>query len=153
MIVVISFLLDNLVSNFISIKGIFYPLFSLLSLVIVYPYNKKNYLKISFIIGLLYDITYTDTLFLNAFIFLISAYFIKQIFKKIEYNYISYLFASLLIILFYRISTYSILLIITYTSFDISILLKSIYSSIIINIIYLTIVYIIINRKLIFKKT
>lgn len=152
--IIVSFILDNFVSNFISLKSLFYPLFSLLSLIIIYPfYKRQKYLKISFILGLFYDIVYTDTLILNAFLFLIQAYLLKRIFKKIEYNYISCLLISLLSIIFYRTSTYIILIIINYTSFNIINLIKAIYSSIIINLIYLSLFYLILNRKLIFKKT
>ena len=74
MISIISFILDNLISNFINHNSLFYPLFTMLSLIIIYPkFNKKDnkYYICSFILGLIYDITVSDTLFLNAFIFLL----------------------------------------------------------------------------------
>jgi len=149
---IISFILDNIVSNLINYDSIFYPLFTLLSLILIYPnYNKKDkkYYIISFILGLIYDIT-LNTLFLNTFIFLLLAYILRLIFSKIKYNYLSVLFISILSIIYYRTVTYVVLLILNYLEFNIHTLFKSIYSSILLNIIYVTIFYLL--KKLIFNK-
>lgn len=152
MISIISFILDNLISNFINHNSLFYPLFTMLSLIIIYPkFNKKDnkYYIYSFILGLIYDITVSDTLFLNAFIFLLLSYILNYIFKKIPYNYLSILIISILTIIYYRLVTYLTLILLNYLNINILILLKSIYSSLILNIIYISILS---NKKLIFKK-
>ena len=149
---IISFILDNFISNFINHNSLFYPLFTLLSLIIIYPkFTKKinKYYLTSFLLGLIYDIAVTDTLFLNAFIFLLLSYIINYIFKKIPYNYISVLIISFVSIIYYRVITYIVLLLLNYLNFNLLTLLKSIYNSLILNIIYKTILY---NKKLIFKK-
>ena len=150
--IIISFVLDNFISNFINHNSLFYPLFTLLSLIIIYPkFTKKlnKYYLISFLLGLTYDIAVTDTLFLNAFIFLLLSYIINYIFKTIPYNYFSVLIISIVSIIYYRLITYLVLLLLNYLNFNIVVLLKSIYNSLILNIIYITILY---NKKLIFKK-
>lgn len=150
--IIISFILDNFISNFINHNSLFYPLFTLLSLIIIYPkFTKKinKYYLTSFLLGLIYDIAVTDTLFLNAFIFLLLSYIINYIFRKIPYNYLSVLIISVISIIYYRVITYIVLLLLNYLNFNILILLKSIYNSLILNIIYITILY---NKKLIFKK-
>ena len=94
---IISLILDNFVSNFINHNSLFYPLFTLLSLIIIYPkFTKKinKYYLTSFLLGLIYDVAVTDTLFLNAFIFLLLSYIINYIFRKIPYNYLSVLIIS-----------------------------------------------------------
>ena len=149
---IILFILDNIVSNLINYDSIFYPLFTLLSLILIYPnYNKKNnrYYIISFILGLIYDIT-LNTLFLNVFIFLLLAYILRLIFSKIKYNYLSVLFISLLSIIYYRTVTYIMLVILNYLEFNINLLFKSIYSSILLNIIYVSLFYLL--KKIIFNK-
>ncbi len=153
--IIISFFLDNICSNFITLNSLFYPLFSILSLVLVYPYFNKNtsdYLIIAFTLGLSYDLVYTDTIFVNAFIFLILAYILRKVFSKITYNYLSVLLVSIITIIYYRAVTYVVLIIIDYLDFNILSFLKSVYSSIFINIIYLSIFYVILNKRLIFKK-
>ena len=81
-VTVISFFLESIVSNFVSINSdLFLPLFTIVSLVIIYPYLKKeraNYYKIAAVLGLFYDIVYTDTLILNLFLFVMTAYFITK---------------------------------------------------------------------------
>ena len=157
MIVIVSFILDNIVSNFLNYNSIFNPLFTLLSLVLIYPsFNKRsnNYYIYVFILGFIYDVAITNTLFLNAFIFILLAYFIKLIFNKIPYNYLSVLIITLCSIIYYRVITYAILIILNYLDFNLFYLFKSIYTSILLNIIYISILYLIINSKrLIFKRT
>ena len=150
--IIISFILDNFISNFINHNSLFYPLFTLLSLIIIYPkFIKKinKYYLTSFLLGLIYDIAVTDTLFLNAFIFLLLSYIINYIFRKTPYNYLSVLIISFISIIYYRVITYIVLLLLNYLNFNLLTLLKSIYNSLILNIIYITILY---NKKLIFKK-
>ena len=149
---IISFILDNFISNFINHNSLFYPLFTLLSLIIIYPkFTKKinKYYLTSFLLGLVYDVAVTDTLFLNAFIFLLLSYIINYIFRKIPHNYLSVLIVSIVSIIYYRVITYIVLLLLNYLNFNIFVLLKSIYNSLVLNIIYTSILY---NRKFIFKK-
>ena len=150
--IIISFILDNFISNFINHSSLFYSLFTLLSLILIYPKHTKKlnkYYLTSFLLGLIYDIAVTDTLFLNAFIFLLLSYIINYIFRKIPYNYLSVLIISIISIIYYRVITYIVLLLLNYLNFNLLTLLKSIYNSLILNIIYITILY---NKKLIFKK-
>lgn len=155
-IVIISFLLDGIVSSIINYHSLMYPLFSLLSLITSYTYfNQKDnsYIIMAFILGLSYDLVYTDTLFFNACLFLSSALLLKKIFEKFPYNYISVLVISFIMIFYYRILSYLILAFINYLNFSISFLLQGIYSSIIINIIYISVAYLIISsNQLIFHR-
>ena len=69
---IVSFFLDGILSKYISLNSIFLPLFTIVSLVIIYPYFNNNiyrYLKFVAIIGILYDITYLNTVFFNFFIY------------------------------------------------------------------------------------
>ena len=154
-VIIISFILDNIISNLINYYSIFYPLFTLLSLVLIYPhFNKKSkkYFICTFIFGFIYDISVTDTLFLNAFIFLLLAYLLKYTFNKLTYNYLSVLLLSLGAIIYYRAVNFLILVVINYLSFNIGLLFKSIYCSIILNVIYISVYYLINSKRLIFKR-
>lgn len=143
LITLISFYLEGILSNVINLNYLI-PLFTLLSLVIIYPYlfnRKKDYFIICFIIGFLYDIGYTDTLFLNAFIFLLIGYIIYLINIFITNNIFNVTIISIIIIIIYRIITYLVLIFINYLTPDIDLLIKSIMNSISINIIYILFMY------------
>ncbi|MBQ8234359.1 MAG: rod shape-determining protein MreD [Bacilli bacterium] len=144
-IIFISLILDGIISN---ISSILIPLFTLLSLIIIKPYYKinKNYLILSFILGILYDIAYTDLLYINAILFLLTGYFIIFITKRLRDNIFNVTIISILTIIYYRTLSYLTYIISTKDIFNINILFKSIYSSIIINILYIIICYIITSK-------
>ena len=105
-VTIISFFLESLVSNFVSIhSNLFLPLFTIVALVIIYPYFKKersNYYKVAAILGLFYDIVFTDTLILNLFLFLMTAYFIAKMNYMLSNNYFNVALMTVLAIAFYR---------------------------------------------------
>lgn len=152
-ILIVSFFLDGLLSNLLRFSNYFYPLCFLLSLVIICPCfkkgNIKNYYFISLIMGLLYDIVYTNTLFLNFILFFWLAILIKLIYNLVPNNYLSLLFISFLIIVLYRLVVYLIMFIISYKVLSINILFDSILSSMLINFIYVSSLYVLLKKKLI----
>jgi len=142
MIIIISFLLDGIISNYIDFNSYFIPLFSLMSLVLI---NKKeeNYYGYAILLGILYDISYTDTLFLNCFVFLLISSLIMKLFRLFNTNILSSILIGILSIISYRILTYFILSIIGYLNFSLKNLFISIITSIPINIIYICLIYLI----------
>ena len=153
-IVLLSFMAEGIISNYISMNTIiFEPLFTLISLIIIYPYfhtKEKKYFILSFSTGLLYDIVYTNTFIFNAIIFLIISYIIKKINSYISNNYVNVAIISLIIIILYRLLVYFILCLINYLNFNISSLLYSIADSLVLNMIYSIILYLLtdyISRK------
>ncbi len=144
---IISFILDG----YILSSSIFYPLFTLVSIIVTYQYfNKKsnNYLIVCFILGLLYDVVYTNTFLLNGLIFVLLGYLIKIINKKIHINSLTIIFETIIIILGYRTLNFIILNLSNY-NIELIVLFKSFYESIILNIIYVFITY---NIWLIIRK-
>ena len=155
--IIISFLLEGLISNYLS-SSLLRGVFTLISLSLIYPYYYKDlnkYYILSFIIGFIYDITYTNTLFLNACVFLAIAFLIIKIDKIISNNLINSILIGCITIFLYRIIIYLIYIIIGKFNFNINILLSSITSSLILNIIYIILSYVILNlisKKLNIKK-
>lgn len=140
LILIISFYLEGILSSI----GNILPLFTLISLIIIYPYLynlKKDYYKICFIIGLLYDVAYTDTLFLNAFIFLIIGFFIIKINIIMTNNIFNVALISLIVVILYRILVFIILIFINYIDIDINSFFVSIINSLFINILYGMLLY------------
>lgn len=142
-ILVISGLLDYLFLSFIKINSILFPLCSLMALIIVYPFFKKRqfnqFLVVCSVLGVVYDVVFTDMLLLNVGIFLLVGLIIKLIFKTIPNNLLSCLLAGLITIVFYRTATYIVLSLAGYVDFSCIDLFCGIYSSLIVNIGYIII--------------
>ncbi len=139
MILFISLILETIVSNVVGINSIFIPLFFIMSLILIYP--KEDYLIICFICGLIYDICFYNSLFINTISFILIGLLIPNLKKYNIY------FKSIIVIIFYRFISYFMLVLIGYTKFNINLLFKSIYSSIILNIIFIILVKLCYNIK------
>ena len=136
MIIFIAFILDGILSN------VNFFVLTISSLVVSSPYIKvRKFYLISFIVGLLYDICYTDTIFLNAFVFLLLAYVVKKLNKFFPFNFINTLLIDFIIILLYRTITYFLLSTTYYLNFDFNLLLESIYLSLLYSFIFVSIFY------------
>ena len=88
-IITISFFLDGILSNFLPYMegdlSFFTPLITLVSIFLVeefFDHLDSKYYITAFVCGLLYDLFYTDLLFLNGFLFLGIAYVSKYIYKN-----------------------------------------------------------------------
>ncbi|MDD3392238.1 MAG: rod shape-determining protein MreD [Bacilli bacterium] len=146
-IVIISFLLESIISNYISISSHFLvPLFSVVSLVIIYPYFKnddRKFIKYALIYGIVYDLLLTNLFPFHTLIYFIISYLIVMINFFISNNVLNVAFISFIVIICYRIITYLILILVGYLSYNGIFLFKSIYSSLIINIFYSMLLYMI----------
>ena len=153
---IISFLLDGLLSNYMSINIIdpsyFRTIYSIISLVIIYNYfdNNTKYLKILLVLGMFFDIVYTNTFLLNVVLFLIIYLIIKKINIFIPNNIFTINLKSILSITIYHILSYLILLLSNYHNYSIRLLTLILSRSIIVTIIYTTISYLVL-KKIYFK--
>lgn len=136
---IIGFVLDYILSYFFNI----YPLFTILSIIFM---KSKNKYFITLIIGFLYDITFTNTLFLNAIIFYLILIFNNNYFKNHKFNLLNILKISISYIIFYRITIFLILSIYQVIDFNIYRLLFIIMFSLI-NIIYVIFRYLYIKYE------
>lgn len=147
-IIILSFILEGNLSNYISINTNFFNIMFISSSLIIISeliVSKDKFYFISILMGIFYDFLFTNRLGFSILTFLLTAIFIKNISKilKTNINIIKYL----VIIIFYRLISYLILLFVGYLNFSLSKLFLSIYSSIILNLIY-----IIILKKVFIKK-
>ena len=134
----ISFFLDGILSLFMGKDSIFLPLFTVLSLIEVYPLlkNKRKLITIGIIMGVLYDVVYTQTLFMNTIIFFLISLTIIEVFKLLSYNSFNSLLLSILLIILYRTLSYAFFFILNDVQLNLGLFFKSIYSSLLLNIIY-----------------
>ena len=136
---IFSFVLDGIVSMLISNNSLLQPLLSLLCLVVVYPYVKKksNLVWLALLNGFLYDVVYTQTLFLHTIIFILLALLILFFYKYIPCNFISSIVISFVLVIFFRFLTYCSFILVNDLGFSFKDVFISIYSSLILNYIYL----------------
>ena len=141
LILILSFWLDHVFLNFISNNSILFPLFTLMSIIIVYSFFKRhkysNYLIMCAGLGVLYDVVYSNTLFLNLGLFMLMGILVKLFFKSFAFNLINCVVVGFSLICFYRLLSYMMLVLSGYLHWSFSLLLKGIFSSLIANIYYI----------------
>ena len=147
-IIVISFLLEGIVSNFVPINGFLAPLFTLVALIIVYPLfdEVSEYYKYAFVTGLAYDLFYTDTILFHAIIFCFMAFIITRLNLVLSDNYLNILVIMGICILIYRVVTYSLLVLVSTMAFDFMALIISVLKSLIINLIYSALPFLVVKK-------
>lgn len=156
-VIVLSFLLEIIFSNIVSSTSLFIPLFFIVSLVFIYPYFKSKlyFIIVCAICGLIYDLGFLNTAFINTLCFTFIGLMIMFIHSYMNYNLVSTNIVNVIIIIFYRLVTYLLLCLTAYTNFHMLTLFRGIYSSLIINIIYgigLYLVLELISKKFNIKK-
>lgn len=150
--IIISILLDGILTNYLPFMennlSIFTPLLTVVSLFVIYPlYDKKEkkYEKTAFIIGLVYDLLYTNLLFLHAIIFLILSLLIKKIYKTFPIDMVRVIIFISILIISYELLMGLIIWIFQLTPITIQKLIYKISHSLVLNIIYGEILFIIIK--------
>lgn len=156
--VIISFLLDGIISNIIPFNLVdpsyFKTIYSVISLVIIYNYfdNHQKYLTILITLGIFFDIIYTNTFILNIIVFLIIYIVLSNLDYIITTNIFTINLKSIVCISTYHITTYIILLLANYNNYSIKLLGLILIRSIIMTIIYTTISYLIMNKIYEYKR-
>ena len=148
LILIFSLLFEAAFSNLVSIYNLFTPLFLLTAIVILYPYMSKN--KISFIIicmilGIMYDVSFTGSSFVNTISFTIVGYVLSICYNYVKYNIYTVNIINIIVLISYRIISYIILLSVNYIHFNNKEFFSGIYNSILINVIYCIIIFYIVD--------
>ena len=134
MIIILSLYLDGLIAS-LNIDYLV-PLLTLTSIIFI----KNNisdikYYYLSFLIGLLYDLLFTNVVLFHSIIFLNISFIVKHI--KIKDNLLNNIILTISVIIIYRIIMFLLYLLL---SINMN-LLSSILNSLIINIIFVIILY------------
>lgn len=153
---IISFLLEGIMSNIfpstLSNISYFTTIYTIISLVIIYPYfnNDKKYFILIIVFGILFDMLYTSSIFINTFIFIIIGIVTKILYNIFTENVFMTNIISYIGIVIYHVLSFIILLIVGYNDYNIMLLFNIIIHSIFMTIIYTSISYFII--KFIYNK-
>ena len=87
--IIISFFLDGIISNYIGFELVniscLKTIYSLVALIISYNYfdNHKKYIYMSIVLGMLFDIVYTNTFMLNVIVIIHSIFITFTIYSRI----------------------------------------------------------------------
>ena len=152
-LMIISLLLDGFITNYLPYLpnhlSLFTPLLTITTIFIITPlYHKKdkNYYIILLIFGIIYDLFYTNLLFLNALLFIGIGYISKYINKNYEITHIRLIIFLILIISIYESSYALILWIFQLVPITLSKVIYKIIHSLLLNCIVGELLYIIINK-------
>lgn len=160
-LLIISTLTQGIVSNYIgytySDLSIFSTIYVLITLLVISPYfeNKKKYLLLVIVFGIIVDIAYTNTLLLNTCLFIVAYLFSKVFHFFFPYNGLTLSISNILSIFIYHIISFIFLSILKYNDYTLSVLLKILTHSVLMTIIYTNIIYYtikLINQKLPLKE-
>lgn len=151
-ILLISIVLDGILSNFlpylVNDLSPFTPMLTVIAIFMIYPFfrkKEKNYFITIFIVGMIYDLLYTNLVFFNGVLFLIIGFISLEIYKNFEISYLKLIIYLILIISAYEILTGIILLVFNMVPVTLYKVLYKITHSLILNIIYGELIYLIIN--------
>ena len=151
-IIVISLIFDGLLTNYLPYLpnnlSLFTPLFTLISIAILYPYYRKKekcFFIMVFITGIVYDLFYTNLIFFNGLLFLGIAYFSKIVHRNYEMNYLKLIIYIILVVTIYESVTGIILFIFNLVPVTPYKVFYKIIHSLILNIIYGELIYLILN--------
>lgn len=151
-IILISLVLDGILTNYlpylVNDLSLLTPLLSVVSIFMIYPFYRKKenkYYIISFIMGIIYDLWYTNLLFFNAILFLLIALITKYIYKNFEISWLKIIIYLIGIISIYEIMNAGILLLFNLVPITCYKVLYKISHSLILNVIYAEFIYLIIN--------
>lgn len=152
-IIIISIILDGLLTNYLPYSvndlSFFTPLLTVVSIFIIYPLNRKKETKffiLIFIIGIIYDLLYTNLLFLNGLLFVLIALISKVIYKNFETSYFKLIIYTILLIIIYESAYAGILFIYRIVPVTLYKLFYKITHTILLNIIYVELLYYIIKH-------
>lgn len=152
-IIILSLILDGLLSNFLSFMvgdlSYFTPLFTVMTVLIIYPFfkkkEKKNYFLALAITGIIYDLLYTNLLFYHSTIFILLGLLTILLHKYLDTNFFMVLLETVLIIIVYQSVTAFLFFLLQVVPVTLNDLIYLIEHTLLINIIYTQLGYLLIR--------
>ncbi len=142
-ILIFSFLVDGIISNFLPYMvndlSLFTPFFTLVSIIIVFPAFKKDikkYLCVVTILGFLYDLFYTNLFFANAIYFLLIGLLVVLLNSKFELNWFTNLIFIIILLCSYFLIYDLFIYIFNVVPLDIDAIIYQITHYLLLNILY-----------------
>ena len=134
-ILFLSFLLDGILTNYLPY----------LPNTLTYRKETKKYYLHMFLLGIFYDLFYTNLLFWNAILFLEIAYLSQVLYKNFEITFFQLIFLISIIVIVYESSNAFILFSFQLVPITFTRLFYKIIHSLLLNIFYIQFVYLILK--------
>lgn len=151
-IMILSLVFDGILTNFLPyLEGdlsYFTPLFTVMSILILYPFfrkEEKKYFIIIFLLGIIYDLYFTNLLFWNGLLFLIVAYLSKILYKNYGFGFLKMILYSAILVVVYESCNALIIFIFQLVPITLSKLIYKITHTYLLNMIYMELLYILIR--------
>lgn len=142
-ILILSLYLDGLFTNLFPYLpndlSLFTPMLTIVGIFLIYPFfrkKEKNYFITIFITGMVYDLLYTNLLFLDGLIFLLFGFIIQFIYKNLDVCHIKISFYIIFFIILYESIMALLILIFSLVPITINDYIYKISHSILLNILY-----------------
>lgn len=145
MIGLLSILLEIIFNNIFKSSSLFLPLFTIISIMFLQT-NTMYLIKVS-LLGLLYDLFFTDYYILHIFIFFILGLIVLLFYKKFKFNIINNIILGLFLLIMYQFALFLIFNIIKVNIINFNEFLYIIKHFLIINLIYVFIVTLLYKLK------
>ena len=151
---IIDILLSTNITNTYKDINYFFPLILITSIPISYilTKNKTIFLILIILIGIIYDLLYSDIILINVYFLVLQTLLINQYYKKNKPNIINIITLSTLGLITYDLYISLILILTKYQTITIKDIIYKETHSIIINIIYLTISLIVLKSRILRNK-
>lgn len=151
---IIDILLSTNITNTYKDINYFFPLILITSIPISYTLtkNKTIFLILIILIGIIYDLLYSDIILINVYFLVLQTLLINQYYKKNKPNIINIITLSTLGLITYDLYISLILILTQYQTITIKDIIYKETHSIIINIIYLTISLIVLKSRILRNK-
>lgn len=151
---IIDILLSTNITNTYKDINYFFPLILITSIPISYTLtkNKTIFLILIILIGIIYDLLYSDIILINVYFLVLQTLLINQYYKKNKPNIINIITLSTLGLITYDLYISLILILTKYQTITIKDIIYKETHSIIINIIYLTISLIVLKSRILRNK-
>lgn len=152
-ILIISIYLDGFITLYLPYLpgglSIFTPMLTIVSIFIIFPlYRKKEkqYFITLFIVGIIYDLLYTNLLFYDALVFLFLGLIIRKIYKDFTVEHIKLSIHIILLIIIYELLFSFFIIVFNLVPISLSKIIYKITHSILLNIMYGELLYTIIKH-------
>ncbi len=147
LIIILDGLITYYIPSYFNNLNYLYPMLTISLIPFILKNNLKDYYKIVFILGIIYDIFYSNIFLLNALVFLIIGRIDIKVLKLVKENIIIYLCLVILNIMIYDGIMFSLIYLTNYESITLYGYFYKVKNSIILNIIFGSLCYFIKKKK------
>lgn len=135
---IIIIILDGIITYFIpsyfNKLNLFYPMLTVTLIPFLFTINLKNYYHFVFLMGIIYDLLYSNIFLYNALLFLLLSKIDSKMIKYFKNNLFFYLTVAIINIFLYDVISFLLIIITNYQIVTIHDLLYKLKSSIILNL-------------------